>query len=488
MRFSCSHGVCAAAAAALALAAPGAPLESETRHWPQFRGPAGNGVAEGEHLPERWSTTENVVWRTSIPGRGWSSPIVWGARVFVTSAINSGEFKEPSTGIYGNDYVAELIKQGLSQEEVLARVRARDIEAPEESDEIDYMVYALDAATGDILWERRAHRGAPFGGRHRKNTYASETPVTDGERVYAYFGNVGLFCYTMDGDLLWSRRWPPQPIHLDIGTAASPVLHGDRVYVLHDNNEHSFLAAVDRRTGEEIWVVPRNDFGARFRSGWATPFVWQHGSRAEIVTVGQGYVVSYDLDGKELWRLGGLVGQATPTPFAAGGLLYVGTGSQGESNRPLFAVRPGASGDISLAKDETSSEFVAWHQPQAISYTPSPVVYDGRVYVVNDNGILTVFDAGTGRRVYQARVGGGGHTFSSSPWTYGGRIFCLSEEGDTFVIAAGDEYREIARNRLGEMTFATPAVAGNGLFIRTATTLYRLGRTGMPQTSGPVQP
>jgi outer membrane protein assembly factor BamB len=199
-------------------------------------------------------------------------------------------------------------------------------------------------------------------------------------------------------------------------------------------------------------------------------------ARSEIVALGHGFAIGYDVAGKELWRLSGLSGQATPTAVAGGGLLFVGTGSQGESNRPMFAVRPGASGDISLSK-----EHVAWHNPQASAYTSSPLFYRGRIYVVNDNGILTVFDAGTGERVYRARVGGGGFTFSSSPWAYGENVFFLSEDGETFVAKEGASYEEVARNPLEEMTLASPAIAGDSLYIRTQSKLYRLSETSTAQ-------
>jgi outer membrane protein assembly factor BamB len=441
--------------------------------WPQFRGPDGAGLADESALPERWSTTENVKWSVDVPGRGWSSPIVWGDRVYVTSAISPGAFKAPSTGIFGNDYAAELMKQGLPVEEVNRRVINRDIELTAETGDIRYMVFAIDARSGKVIWEREAHKGQPHGGRHRKNTYASETPATDGERLYVSFGgNVGLFAYSLDGKLLWKRTWQPQPIYLDFGTASSPVVHNGRVYQLHDNDGEAFFAALDAKTGKELWNVERRD-NAPMKSGWATPFVWKHAQRTEIVTIGRGLVISYDENGKELWRLKGMT-QATPSPVAAGGLLYVGSGSQGDANRPLMAVRPGASGDISLAADQDSNEFVAWRQPRFSGYTPSPLVYRGRVYAINDNGILQVADAKSGVEVFKARIGGGGHTFSSSPLASQGRIYLLSEDGEMFVLRAGDKYDEIARNSLDEMSLATPAASADSLFVRTQSKLYRI--------------
>jgi outer membrane protein assembly factor BamB len=245
-------------AVSLAITSVASSTTSGPSEWPQFRGPAGSGIADESSLPEKWSESQNVAWSHEVPGRGWSSPIVWRDRVFVTSAISPGAFKAPSTGIFGNDYVAELMKQGLPAEEVNKRVISRDIELTDETGDIRYMVYALDAKSGKVLWEREAHRGQPFGGRHRKNTYASETPVTDGERVYVSFGgNVGLFCYSMDGKLLWKHSWPPQPIYLDFGTASSPVVHEGRVYQLHDNDGEGFFTALDARTGKELWNVKR---------------------------------------------------------------------------------------------------------------------------------------------------------------------------------------------------------------------------------------
>ena len=251
-------------------------------------------------------------------------------------------------------------------------------------------------------------------GRHRKNTYASETPATDGERLYVYFGNVGLFAYRLDGTPLWNTRFEPQPMYLDFGTASSPVVHDGRVFVLHDNDGKSFAAAIDATTGKVLWQVDRDLPAGRTTSGWSTPFVWKHALRTELVVVGRQHAVGYALDsGKELWRLSGLTGQSTPSPVAANGLLYLATGSQGENNRPVYAVRPGGSGDISLAAGATSNAFVAWMHPRASAYTSSPLVYRGRMYVVNDNGVLTVFDAATGKEIYKARAGGSGNTFSS---------------------------------------------------------------------------
>ena len=446
-----------------------------TETWPGFRGHEMSGVAAAAKVPDRWSTTEHVQWAVPIAGHGWSSPIVWGNTVFVTSAISSKPFKKPTPGLYGNEYIAEMSAQGLSDEEITKRAQARDNELTAEADEIRYMVYALDGKTGKIKWEREAVKTRPFGGRHRKNTYASETPVTDGERLYASFGqNVDLFVYSLDGKLLWKKQWAPKAIYLDFGTGSSPTVYQGRVYLLQDNEEQPAIAALDAKTGEEIWRTPRSGTGFPLKSSWMTPFVWKHGTRTEIVTTGHGAVISYGLDGKELWRAARM-SMPTASPFAAGDLLYVGTGSQGDANRPFLAIRPGAAGDISLKPGETSNQFIAWSHPRASGYTPSALVHDGRAYLVHDTGILTVLDAKTGQQIYKVRVGGGGQTFSASPVGVGGRVLMVTEEGMTFVLESGPEYKEIAKNDLGEMSLASPAVAGDAIYIRTETKLYKIG-------------
>jgi outer membrane protein assembly factor BamB len=469
MRHAAAVSLTAVLGLTVSAAAPPEPADT----WPGFRGHGMSGVAPGPKVPERWSKTENVAWAVELAGQGWSSPIVWGDTVFVTSGISGKPFKKPTPGLYGNDYIAELQAQGLSGEEIMKRVRARDNEAPEESEEIRYMVYALDARSGKVKWEQEAHRAKPSGGRHRKNTYASETPFTDGERLYASFGqNVGLFCYSLDGKLLWKKQWPPQPIYLDFGTASSPTVHDGRVYLLHDSEAESYITALDAKTGAEIWRTPRPQVGLP-KSSWTTPFVWKNAPPTEIVTTGHGMVLAYGLDGAEVWRVTGM-SMPTASPLASNGLLYVGTGSQGDANRPFLAVKPGASGDITLKDGETSNAFIVWRHPRASGYTPSALVHEGRAYLVHDTGILTVLNAATGQQIYKARVGGGGHTFSASPVAAGDRVLMLTEEGVTFVLDAADEYKEIAKNDLDEMSLATPAIAGDALYVRTESKLYKI--------------
>jgi outer membrane protein assembly factor BamB len=413
--------------------------------WTQFRGPAA-GVAEDGNLPETWSSSDNVAWKIDIRGRGWSSPVVTRDRIFLTSVIATDKEEAPKKGLYfgGNR------------------------EAPP-ADEHRWMVYCVDWKTGKLLWEREVHRGnAPA--RHLKNSYASETPVTDGEHVYAYFGSVGVFCLDRDGKLIWSQPFGPYRMRYGWGTAASPVLHQGRLYIVNDNEEQSFLAALDAKTGKQIWRVARDE-----GSNWATPYVWESGRRTEIVTSGTRRIRSYDLDGKLLWELGGMSSIAIPTPFSKLDLLYVTSGYVGDQVKPVYAVRPGASGDISLKGEETSNEFVAWYQRTSGPYNPSPIVYGDYYYTLLDFGFFTCRDARTGKEIYgKQRIDPAGAAFTASPWAYHGKIFALSEDGDTFVIQAGPEFKVLGKNSLDEMCMATPAIYGSSLIVRTASKLYRI--------------
>jgi len=422
---------------------------SPVAQWPQFRGPNASGVAERPNLPDHWSTNDNVAWRANIPGRGWSSPIVSGERVFVTTVMSESEMELPKKGLYFGGERREISKAAHH-----------------------WLVLCLDLNSGREIWRQEAHAGAPATSLHVKNSYASETPVTDGERIYAYFGNVGLFCYDMDGKQLWSTNWPPVKTRYGWGSAASPVLHQGRLFLVNDNDEKSFLVALDARTGRQLWRVERDE-----KTNWATPFIWQNEIRTELVSPGTKRVRSYDLDGKLLWELGGMSSIVIPTPCSKFGLLYVCSGYVGDKVRPVFAIKPGAAGDISLKAGETSNQFIAWSQPTAAPYNPSPLVYGDYFYVLFDFGFLSCHDARTGKEVYgKQRIRAEGNTsFTASPWATGGKIFALSEDGDTFVFQAGPEYKLLHKNSLDEMCMATPAVAGDRLLIRTLTKLYCLG-------------
>lgn len=411
-------------------------------HWPQFRGPAA-GVAEDDVGPVTWSATTNVAWQIEAPGRGWSSPVVWGERVFLTSVVTEGKFEDARKGLY---FGGERLKP------------SQDVH--------HWMVFCFDFKTGKKLWEKEVHKGVPPSPVHIKNTYASETPVADGERLYAYFGNVGLFCLDLDGKQLWSQSWGSFKTRLGWGTAASPVLYKDQLFIVNDNEEQSFLVALDARTGKQRWRVERDE-----KSNWATPFVWENARRTELVTSGTKRVRSYDLDGKLLWELGGMSSIAIPTPFARHGLLYVGSGYVLDKKKPLLAIKPGAAGDIT-PEGEAGNEFIAWRLKSAGPYNPTPLAYGDHLYVLYDLGLLSCYDARTGQALYEKeRLGG---QFTVSPWAYGGKVFCLNEDGETHVIEAGPKFRHLGTNSLDEMCMATPAAVRGSLLVRTLTKLYRI--------------
>ncbi len=441
--------------------------------WPQFRGPDSNPVGTNARLAARWSRTENVEWSQAIPGRGWSSPIVTGGRVYVTTVTTDGKSKPPQTGTeYSNEYVAELMKQGLPMKEVIDRVTARDIELPKEVN-LHYFLYGLNLKTGKVEWQKEFYKGQPPGGRHRKNSFVSETPVTDGKFIYVYVANLGLWAFDLKGKQVWTTPLETNPIYLEFGTGSSPALAGDLLVIVNDNEKQQYIAAFDKQTGKQVWRTNR-DIGGKSqpqqRSGWSTPFVWRNALRTEIVTIGPGEAISYDLAGKELWRLAGMAATPVPMPFAYDGLLYI----NGGRGRSLFAIRPGATGDISLEKDQTSNKFIVWSQPRTGTYLPSSVAYDGAVYSLTETGILSRFDSKTGKQSYKTRIDPAATAFTTSPWIYNGKLFCLSEEGQTFVIATGEEFKLLHVNALDDFTLASPALAGERLLIRTEQRLYSI--------------
>jgi len=413
--------------------------------WPQWRGPGHRGIAENPALPSRWSATKNVAWKTDIPGRGWASPIVWGNRVFITTAVNEGKTEKPKKGLYfgGN--------------------------RPKPTTVVHWRVLCLDLKSGKIVWQKEVHKGKPQGGRHLKNSFASETPVTDGERVYCYFGNVGVYCFDFNGKPIWSKKLKAHRTRYGWGTAASPVLHEDRLFLVNDNEDESYLLALDKKTGEEIWRVQRNE-----KSNWSTPFIWKNDKRTEIVTPGTGKTRSYSLEGKLLWWLKRMSSITIATPYARNGLLYVSSGYVLSPLRPIYAIRSGASGDLTLPNGKTKNKWIAWSDSKTAPYNPSTLIYRNRLYVLYDRGFLATFDPETGESVFRKKRIPKGRAFTSSPWAYNGKIFCLNEDGVTFVMPAGDKFQILHTNALAEddMCLATPAIAGDRLLIRTAKRIY----------------
>ncbi len=427
--------------------------------WPQFRGPGARGVCEGPEgqLPTHWSATKNVAWKTEIPGRGWSSPVVWGNRVVITTVVNTGTSEEPKKGLYfgGN---RPTPPESLHQWKVLC----------------------LDLESGKILWERQVHEGVPETARHLKNSYASETPVADASRVYCLFGNLGLFCFDWNGNELWKHEIKPHKMRFGWGTAASPALYEGRLYLVNDNDEESYLLALDAETGVQVWRTPRDE-----KSNWSTPFIWKNSLRTEIITAGTGKVRSNDLEGQLLWELEGMSSITIATPYAVGDLLYLSSGYVMAPFKPIYAIRPGATGDISLPAGETSSQWIAWCQPKAAPYNPSTLVYRDRLYALYDMGLFACFDAHQGTEVYSRQRIPRGRAFTASPWAYDDKIFCLNEDGVTYVLQAGDEFKLLHTNSLAndDMCMATPAIVEDRLLIRTAARVYciRQGADAAPQ-------
>jgi outer membrane protein assembly factor BamB len=453
------RAVKARAAVALCGVALGIAVASADDEWPRFRGSNGGVAADHPSLPDQWGPAQNIVWKIDVPGRSWSSPVIWGDHVFVTTAINTLETESLLP-------VASYVSRSNG-----GTMTFMDVSKP--SAPHRWVLYDVDLKTGRIRWERVSHTGVPAKSRHLKNSYAAETPVTDGERVYAYFGDVGLFVYDMDGKPLWSRSMDALEMQTGFGHAASPVVDDSRVYIVNDNEEQSFIAAYDKRTGAQAWRVDRKE-----TSSWTTPLVWKNELRTEIVTAATGGVRSYDVNGGLLWQFTGMSTFAVPSPLASGGLLYVMSGYTASALRPAYAIRAGATGDISLKPDQTSSEFIVWADRTLGTFHASPLVYRGCYYILHDRGFLTCNDPGTGKPIYpRQRISSDTATFTASPWAYNGKVFALSEDGDTFVFQSGPEFKVLGKNSLNEMALATPAVAGGSLIIRTASKLYRISKS-----------
>lgn len=415
-------------------------------NWPRFRGANADGVAQDNSgLPTTWTSTDNVKWVADVPGWGWSCPIVWGDRVFLSTVVSDEENLTPGKGLYLGGGVRNPSK-GIHH----------------------WMVYCFDLNTGKELWKHEAHTGRPVVPRHPKSTYAAETATTDGERLYVLFGDLGLYCYDLNGKPLWTKKIAPKKTFLDYGSAASPVVHDGQVIVVYDNRESSWIAAFDAVSGEERWKIPREE-----THSWATPFVWKNDVRTEIVVPGKKRNRSYSLAGKLLWEFDGkMSGLVIPSPFAAHGLCYIASGYIGDKHRPTFAIRPGASGNLAPDGDFNNSKYIAWYQGTSSSYNPSQIVYGDYLYTLYDRGFLTCHDAKTGTEVYGKRRFSPRGSFTASPWAYNGHLFFLSEDGLTYAVKAGPEFEIVERNQLEELCLASPAIAGNKLLIRTASALY----------------
>lgn len=434
---------------AIALCFAGA---AQAQNWPQFRGPGATGVADGKPTAATWNVEkgENILWKAPIPGLSVSSPIVWGDRVVVVTAISSDPSAKFRHGLYG------------------------DVEPSSDVSIHSWRVLALDKRTGKTVWERIAHTGVPKTKRHPKSSQASSTPATDGKYVVALFGSEGLYTYDWNGKLLWKKDlgmlnagWFYDPDY-EWGTGSSPIIWKNLVIVQCDIQQNSFIAAFDIKTGKQVWRTERDEIPS-----WPTPTVIESKGKAELVTHATKFIRGYDPQtGKELWRLGPNSEVTTPTPFLAHDLIFVTNGYRGI--QPIYAIRPGAQGDISLKGEVTSSDSIAWSTKRGGPYMPTPVVYGDYLYVCLNNGVLSVYKATTGERVYQERLGGTGGAFTASAIAADGKVYFPSEDGDVFVVKAGPKYELLAKNPMGEVVMGTPAISDGVVFVRGMKHLYAI--------------
>jgi outer membrane protein assembly factor BamB len=434
---------------------PAKPSVPPVGSWPSFRGAQAAGIAEGMRLPDTWNpkTGEHVRWRTAIPGLAHSSPIVWGDRVFVTSAVSADAKATFRPGLYG------------------------DGDASTDRSPQRWMLYALDAKTGAIAWERVAFEGPPRELRHIKSTYASATPATDGRLVVASFGSQGVFAYDLKGTLLWKADLGRLDVGaydvptFEWGTASSPIIWNGLVILQCDTQADSFLVALDSATGAIVWKTERDELPS-----WGTPTVAATSKGAELVTNASNFVRGYDpRTGQELWRLGRSSKITAPTPIAAGDLLVVASGRAPE--RPIFVVKAGARGDVTLGDGQTSSPAVAWSKTGRGSYMPTPLAYQGILYVLANNGVFDAYDLQTGEEIYRQRLDAVGSGFSASPVAADGKIYLSNEDGEMLVIQAGRTFKLLATNSMGELLMATPALSSGTMFVRSSTSVSAIGAT-----------
>jgi outer membrane protein assembly factor BamB len=416
-------------------------------NWPSWRGPGALGISSEADIPVKWDLSKNIKWKVEVPGLGHSSPIVWGDRVFITTAVNSNPAEEN-------------FQKGFPR-----------INRNSDAGDISWKVLCFNKETGNLLWEKTAIARKPINGRHIKNSYASQSPVTDGTYVFAFFGDQGMFCYDFSGKLRWSRDLGSFSMRNNWGMGSSPVLYKNYVIQTCDQETgKSFIVALNKKTGEPVWKSERDEL-----SSWSTPYVYDKGSRPELIVNATKAVRSYDPEtGNLLWECRGpATSITTPTPTFINGLIIVSSGFIIDPVRPITAFKPGASGDITLKEGETSSKTIVWRQQIGAPYIPSPIAYDNRIYVLLDNGMIACYDANTGKEIYsKKRIDVAATQFSASPVAINGKLFCPSEDGDVFVIKAGDQYELLAKNSLDESIMASPAISGGKLFIRSIKHLY----------------
>lgn len=414
-------------------------LIAQAENWPQWRGPGGNGVSAEKGLPAKWSATENIAWKTEIPGRGHSSPVVWGQRIFLTSSLEL----DPIPGAKAPKHMQE--GQEFRHPDAGGGDRAHRL-----------IVLAVDARSGKVQWQQTAYEGRVYDDRHKKNTYATPTPVTDGKAVYVSFESQGIYAYTLDGKLKWKTSLGPIGT-VGMGPASSPVLFEDLVLLLCDQEEGegSFLAALSAKDGKVVWKVARHE-----AANWSTPSIVHNGAQAVLVAPGMANTIAYDpRSGKELWRTKGVVGNTVPSIVSGLGMIFP---SAGYPDKRVYGIKTDGS--------------LVWSYEKGTAYVPSPILYGDYLYVTSDRGLLTCLEARTGKLIYEGKRVPKPATFSASPVAFDGKIFLTSEDGETFVIQAGPEHQVVGSNSLDEAAYASPAIANGRLYFRTVGHLWAVGQ------------
>ena len=421
--------------------------------WPQFRGIAANGIAEGYPTATTWNVAQgqNILWKTAVPGLGLSSPVVWGDLLCLTTSISGKTDAGIKPGLYG------------------------DVKPVEDDTEHEWRVACLDKKTGSIRWEQSVLKGIPKIKRHTKATHANSTLATDGDRLVAFFGSEGLYAFDMKGKLLWKKDlgvldagWFVDPA-AQWETGSSPIIHENVVIIQADVQKDSFLAAFDARDGKELWRTPRMDVPT-----WGTPTVHKVGGQTQLIVNGWKHIGAYNFKtGKEVWKLKGGGDIPVPTPVVQDGLIYI-TNAHGQM-APVYAIRETATGDISLTGGADSNEHVAWSKTRDGGYMCTPLVYEGLVYIVKYNGVLNVYDAKTGENKYTERFAGGTSAFTASPVASNGKIYFANEDGQVFVVKAGPKFELLATNDMGGPVLATPAISEGRLLFRTGSHVMAIG-------------
>lgn len=434
-------------------------------YWPQWRGPLANGVAPAANPPLSWSETNNVKWKFAIPGRGTSTPIIWEDRVFILTAVPAGQPAEgAASGPAGNSTPNATTTGSPGPRRGGGPGGAMRSEQPTEAHA--FTVLAVDRHTGRLLWERVARTEVPHEGHHRDHGYASFSPVTDGEWLFAWFGSRGLYAYDLAGNLKWEKDLGDMQTRNSFGEGNSPALHGDVLVVQWDHEGEDFIVALDKRTGRELWRRERDE-----PTTWSTPLVVVHAGRTQVVANATQRIRSYDLhSGELLWECGGMTQNVIPSPVSDGERVYVLSGFRGAA---LLAIRLGYRGDLSR-----SPEAIAWRHGRNTPYVPSPLLYEGRLYFYSgNNAMLSVFEAAGGKPLVEAERFGGLTGVYASPLGAAGRVYLVGRDGNTLVIRHGDRLEVLSTNRLDDRFDASPAAVGRELYLRGHRHLYCLAET-----------